>query len=98
MLGALDPTRDFSYVTDTAQAFIDLGEAPASAVVGEVFNCGPGEDIAIGKLAEEIATLMGATGRYRRGRSAAAPEGLRGDAAGLRRDEAAASAPDGDPG
>jgi NAD dependent epimerase/dehydratase len=58
-LGALDPTRDFSYVTDTVQAFIDLGEAPASAVVGEVFNCGPGDDIAIGKLAEDIATLMG---------------------------------------
>jgi NDP-hexose 4,6-dehydratase len=59
-LGALDPTRDFSYVTDTVRAFIDLGEAPASAVLGEVFNCGPGDDIAIGQLAEEIATLMGA--------------------------------------
>ena len=59
-LGALDPTRDFSYVTDTVQAFIDLGTAPASAVLGEVFNCGPGDDVAIGKLAEEIVTLMGA--------------------------------------
>jgi NDP-hexose 4,6-dehydratase len=57
-LGALDPTRDFSYVTDTVQAFIDVAEAPASAVLGEVFNCGPGDDIAIGKLAEEIARLM----------------------------------------
>jgi len=38
--GALDPTRDFSYVTDTAQAFVDLGAAPASAVLGEVFNVG----------------------------------------------------------
>src|SRR6266700_4772259 len=56
LLGALDPTRDFSYVTDTVQAFIDLGEAPASAVLGEVFNCGPGNDIPIGKLAEDIAT------------------------------------------
>ncbi len=59
MLGALDPTRDFSYVTDTASAFITLGEAPASAVTGELFNCGPGDDIAIGKLAEDIARLMG---------------------------------------
>jgi NDP-hexose 4,6-dehydratase len=58
-LGALDPTRDFSYVTDTVQAFIDLGTAPASAVLGEVFNCGPGDDVAIGKLAEEIVALMG---------------------------------------
>jgi len=28
MLGALDPTRDFSYVLDTAAAFMTLGEAP----------------------------------------------------------------------
>jgi NDP-hexose 4,6-dehydratase len=60
MLGALDPTRDFCYVTDTAQAFCDLGAAPASAVIGELFNCGPGDDIAIGQLAEQIASLMGA--------------------------------------
>ena len=59
MLGALDPTRDFSYVLDTAEAFITVGEAPASAVIGELFNCGPGDDIAIGKLAEDIARLMG---------------------------------------
>jgi NDP-hexose 4,6-dehydratase len=59
MLGALDPTRDFSYVLDTVSAFITLGEAPASAVLGELFNCGPGDDIAIGKLAEDIARLMG---------------------------------------
>jgi nucleoside-diphosphate-sugar epimerase len=58
-LGALDPTRDFCYVTDTVQAFIDVAEAPASAVLGEVFNCGPGDDIAIGKLAGDIARLMG---------------------------------------
>jgi NDP-hexose 4,6-dehydratase len=61
MLGALDPTRDFCYVLDTAAAFVTLGEAPASAVIGEVFNCGPGDDIAIGKLAEDIARLMGAS-------------------------------------
>ena len=59
-LGALDPTRDFSYVTDTAQAFVDLGEAPASAVFGEVFNVGPGHgrvDRAAG--GHDIARLMG---------------------------------------
>jgi NDP-hexose 4,6-dehydratase len=58
-LGSLGPTRDFSYVTDTAQAFVDLGEAPASAVLGELFNVGPGADVAIGQLAEDIAGLMG---------------------------------------
>ena len=58
MLGALDPTRDFCYVTDTVQAFIELGEAPASAVLGELFNCGLGADIAVGALAARIAELM----------------------------------------
>jgi len=58
-LGALAPTRDFCFVTDTARAFIDLGTAPGSAVFGEVFNCGPGDDVAIGTLAGEISALMG---------------------------------------
>jgi len=58
-LGALAPTRDFSYVTDTAAAFADLGQAPASAVLGELFNVGPGDDVAIGQLAEDIAAMMG---------------------------------------
>jgi NAD dependent epimerase/dehydratase len=58
-LGALDPTRDFTYVSDTAQAFADLGEAPASAVVGELFNAGTGADVSIGQLAADIAALMG---------------------------------------
>jgi len=58
-LGALDPTRDFCYVTDTVQAFLDLGAAPASAVLGEVFNAGPGDDVPIGQLAADIAALMG---------------------------------------
>jgi NDP-hexose 4,6-dehydratase len=58
-LGALDPTRDFSYVTDTARAFVALGEAPSSAVLGEVFNAGSGDDVPIGRLAEDIAGLMG---------------------------------------
>jgi NAD dependent epimerase/dehydratase len=60
-LGALDPTRDFCYVTDTAQAFADLGEAPASAVLGELFNAGTGADVSVGQLAAEIAGLMGVT-------------------------------------
>jgi NDP-hexose 4,6-dehydratase len=58
-LGALDPTRDFCYVTDTARAFVALGEAPSSAVLGELFNVGTGDDVPIGRLAEDIAGLMG---------------------------------------
>lgn len=59
-LGALAPSRDFSYVTDTVAAFISVGTAPASAVLGEVFNCGPGDDVSIGDLAAEIVSLTGA--------------------------------------
>jgi NAD dependent epimerase/dehydratase len=59
-LGALDPTRDFTYVSDTVAAFLHLGEAPASAVVGELFNAGTGADVPIRQLAADIATLMGA--------------------------------------
>lgn len=58
-LGALAPTRDFSFVTDTAEAFLAVGTAPGSAVLGEVLNCGPGVDVSIGRLAEEICELMG---------------------------------------
>jgi NAD dependent epimerase/dehydratase len=59
-LGALDPTRDFLFVKDTAAAFAAVGQAPADSVTGEVFNAGTGEEISIGELAGEIASLMGA--------------------------------------
>ena len=59
-LGDLRPTRDFTFVRDTARAFLALGEAPADAVVGRVFNAGTGQEISIGDLA---AHLSGATGR-----------------------------------
>jgi NAD dependent epimerase/dehydratase len=58
-LGALDPTRDFLFVHDTAAAFATLGAAPAEQVLGEVFNAGTGEEISIGALAEQICALMG---------------------------------------
>ncbi|HWC81137.1 MAG TPA: GDP-mannose 4,6-dehydratase [Pseudonocardiaceae bacterium] len=57
-LGALDPTRDFLYVKDTAAAFVAVGTAAASAVEGELFNAGTGEEVSVGTLAEDIARLM----------------------------------------
>lgn len=57
-LGALDPTRDFSYVIDTARAFLAVGTAPSDQVVGRVFNSGTGSDIAIGALVTLVAQLM----------------------------------------
>ncbi|MBV9843757.1 MAG: GDP-mannose 4,6-dehydratase [Kutzneria sp.] len=63
MLGALDPTRDFLYVKDTVDAFVSVGTAPEHGVVGEVFNAGTGAEVSIGRLAEDIARLMGHTVR-----------------------------------
>ncbi len=56
-LGALHPTRDFTYVQDTVEAFIAVGESPET--VGEVVNIGSGHEISIGDLARLIADVMG---------------------------------------
>jgi len=55
-LGNLAPTRDFTYVTDTVEAFVkvvDVAEA-----VGRVLNVGTGREIAIGDLAERIEAAV----------------------------------------
>jgi NAD dependent epimerase/dehydratase len=59
LLGALEPTRDFLFVHDTADAFATVGAAPAEAVVGRAFNAGTGEEISIGALASLVTELMG---------------------------------------
>lgn len=56
-LGALHPTRDFTYVEDTVAAFIAAGESPRS--VGEIIHTGSGHEISIGELAATILRLMG---------------------------------------
>jgi NAD dependent epimerase/dehydratase len=58
-LGMLDPTRDFTFVKDTAAAFATVGSAPAEQVVGQLFNAGTGTEISIGDLVSTIAGLMG---------------------------------------
>jgi dTDP-glucose 4,6-dehydratase len=56
-LGALTPTRDLSYVTDTAAGMI--AALDCDAAVGETINLGSGHEIAVGDLAQLIAGLMG---------------------------------------
>jgi NAD dependent epimerase/dehydratase len=58
-LGALHPTRDLSFVRDTATGLIAALEA-GDAATGEVINLGSGFEIAIGDLAQEIAEITGA--------------------------------------
>lgn len=60
-LGSVEPTRDFTYVTDTAAAFVAVGNAPDERVVGRVLNGGTGTEISVGDLARMIARLMGVT-------------------------------------
>jgi NAD dependent epimerase/dehydratase len=57
-LGAVRPTRDFNYVSDTVAAFIAALECERGA--GEVINVGTGFEISIGDTAHVIAELMGA--------------------------------------
>ena len=57
-LGAVTPTRDFSYVQDTVSAFVAALESQAG--VGEVVNFGSNFQISIGETAQLIAEVMGA--------------------------------------
>ena len=56
-LGNTTPTRDFNYVTDTAEALVRIVES--SSAVGETLNIGSGQEISIGELAEKIVHLTG---------------------------------------
>lgn len=58
-LGDLRPTRDFTFVHDTAAAFLAAGTAPAGKVVGRTFNAGTGGEISVGDLVTLIGKLMG---------------------------------------
>ena len=51
-LGALTPTRDFNYVKDTAQGFIDI--ARSDRTIGQEINIATQHEISIGKLAQEL--------------------------------------------
>jgi nucleoside-diphosphate-sugar epimerase len=56
-LGNVAPTRDLTYVKDTAAAFLSV--LKSTATVGEVTNIGMGEEISIRDLAGKIAQLLG---------------------------------------
>ncbi len=57
-LGAVHPTRDFSYVADTVAGFI--AALHAERCIGEVVNLGSNFEISIGDTARSIAEVMGA--------------------------------------
>ena len=60
-LGNLRPTRDLTFVTDTAAAF--LAVARADGLSGAAVNVGMNHEISVGDLAALIARLMGVSPR-----------------------------------
>ena len=58
-LGALSPTRDFNFATDTAAGMMAL--AVCKDAEGEVVNIGTGEEWSIGKTAELLMQITGRT-------------------------------------
>ncbi|MBI4569421.1 MAG: GDP-mannose 4,6-dehydratase [Planctomycetes bacterium] len=58
-LGALEPTRDFTFVADTVRAIRAAAAAPPETVVGKTINVGSGKEISVGDLARLIGEIMG---------------------------------------
>jgi UDP-glucose 4-epimerase len=58
-LGDVRPTRDFTFVEDTARAFMAVADAAPEAVVGRTLNAGTGVEISIGDLVKTIAAAAG---------------------------------------
>ena len=56
-LGALHPTRDFSFVLDTVRGFSAVLDSDAS--IGEVVNIGSNFEISIGETVKLISEIMG---------------------------------------
>jgi len=55
-LGSLTPTRDFNYVKDTANGFIEI--ARSNKTIGEEINIATQKEISIGELANEIISQI----------------------------------------
>lgn len=56
-LGNLTPTRDLTFVKDTARGFYEI--AQAEGLFGEITNIGMSDEISVGDLVELIAKLVG---------------------------------------
>jgi len=60
-IGSLTPSRDLTFVTDTADAF--LGIARCDGALGRVVNIGSGSSVTIAELIDRIARIVGRTPR-----------------------------------
>lgn len=71
-LGKLTPTRDFTYVRDTVDAFVEL--AKSDDAIGEEINIATGEEISIGQLANELVSQLNPAAKIIREPSRLRPE------------------------
>lgn len=55
-LGSLSPTRDFNYVKDTVNGFIEIYKS--NKTIGEEINIATGVEISIGKMAKELISQI----------------------------------------
>ncbi|MCK5839242.1 MAG: SDR family NAD(P)-dependent oxidoreductase [Bacteroidales bacterium] len=55
-LGNLNPTRDFTFVEDTVNAFLQV--AKSDKFVGDVVNIGTNSEVSIGELAKKILQII----------------------------------------
>jgi dTDP-glucose 4,6-dehydratase len=56
-LGTLDTTRDFTFVEDTAAAFVQI--AGADEAIGEVLNAGSGSEVTIREVVRMVGEITG---------------------------------------
>jgi dTDP-glucose 4,6-dehydratase len=56
-LGAMHPTRDLNYVSDTVEGFLRIAQTPG--IEGRTYHIGSGSEISIGDLADRIVRLIG---------------------------------------
>jgi len=56
-LGALQPTRDFTYVADTVRGIMSCAEA--AGIEGEEINLGTGSEVSIAETAAAILAILG---------------------------------------
>ncbi len=56
-LGSLSPTRDLTFVTDTAEGFRAVAEGTGG--LGEVFNMGSGFEISMGEVVDMLSEISG---------------------------------------
>jgi NAD dependent epimerase/dehydratase len=72
-LGNVTPTRDFTYVTDTVDAFVRVADCPEA--IGRVLNTGTGREIAIADLVERVELVLGRRANIERSPERVRPSG-----------------------